>query len=85
MSTAMISKTLKSCVIEAYKMQKQPVPQGLTAHSIRGMATNAAFSHSASPLEVCRTATWSSLSTFIRHYRINTHSAQDAAFGRRVL
>ena len=85
MSNAAISKTLKACIVEAYKIQKRAPPQGLTAHSIRGMATNVAFTHSASPLEVCRAATWSSLSTFTRHYKINTHSAQDAAFGRRVL
>lgn len=35
--------------------------------------------------EVCRVATWSSLSTFIRDYKINVYNFTDAAFGRRVL
>ena len=82
MSNAAISKTLKACIVEAYKIQKRAPPHGLTAHSIRGMATNVAFTHSASPLEVCRAATWSSLSTFTRHYKMNAHSAQEGAAAR---
>ena len=76
-----ISKALKACITESYLAQRRPIPQGLTAHSVRSMATNAAFTHNASPLEVCRAATWSSLSTFVRHYKIKG----GAAFGRSVL
>ncbi|XP_048356614.1 myoD family inhibitor domain-containing protein isoform X1 [Sphaerodactylus townsendi] len=32
-----------------------------------------------------RAATWSSLSTFVRHYRLNVYSAADSDYSRRVL
>ncbi|XP_013927413.1 PREDICTED: protein CASC1 [Thamnophis sirtalis] len=35
--------------------------------------------------DICRTASWSSPSLFIRHYQLNTYASAEASFGRRVL
>lgn len=85
MSKSAISSAMKSCIKEAYRAQKLLIPEGITAHSTRRAAANVALNRNASVEEICRAATRSSLSTFIRHYKINTYSSADAAFGRRAL
>lgn len=85
MSMAAISSTIWNCMKEAYVAAKLEVPAGITAHSTRSAAANAAFNNRAFIEEICKAATWSSVSTFIHHYRINASDLADAAFGRRVL
>lgn len=53
---------------------------GIAAHSIRSVVTSVASIES-----ICKAATWSSPSTFIRHYKIDQAASSDAAFGRWVL
>lgn len=85
MSSSAISAAIRSCIREAYAALGLTPPVGIVAHSTRSVATSAAFANHASAEEICRAAAWSSLSTFIRHYKINTRDSADAAFGRRVL
>lgn len=85
MSTTSIGTTLRSCIQEAYKASKLVPPEGITSHSTRSVATSAAWANRALVEDVCKAATWSSISTFIRHYRLNAYSSADAAFGRRGL
>lgn len=85
MSSAAISRALRSCIKEAYIALNLLLLQGITLHFIRSAATSATFTNQASAGEICRAAAWSSLSTFIRHYRINVRDSSDASFGRRVL
>lgn len=60
-------------------------PEGIKAHSTRAVATSQAEWAGASPEQICRAATWSSFSTFVKHYRLDLLSAKDQAFGRKVL
>lgn len=85
MSKASIAATIRACIREAYLSSGLEVPSGISAHSTRSAATNAAYSNRASAEEICRAATWSSLSTFVKHYRLNVYASAEAAFGRRVL
>lgn len=69
-------------VLKAYKASGLEVPKGITAHSTRSATTSEALSNRASVDEICRAATWTSLSTFVRHYKLDS---AEAAFSRRVL
>ncbi|XP_077180347.1 uncharacterized protein LOC143831152 [Paroedura picta] len=71
MSTVAIGTCLRDCIAETYSSLGRPVPSGITAHSVRGAATNAAMINSASVEQICKAATWSSISTFIRHYKLS--------------
>lgn len=85
MSSVAIGSAIRSCIREAYKAAGLEVPKGVTAHSTQSAATSAALSNRASVTEICKAATWTSLSTFVRHYKIDKLDSADAAFGRRVL
>lgn len=85
MSNTAISKALRNCIKEAYTVQGLPVPGEITAHSTRSAATNAAFDRNVPVEAVCRVAIWSSLLTFIRHYKLNLFDSAHAAFGRWIL
>ncbi|KAM4807657.1 putative methyltransferase NSUN7 [Rhinophrynus dorsalis] len=49
------------------------------------MATSWAYKAAATPAEICRVATWASVSTFVKHYRLDVQASEDAKFGRKVL
>lgn len=80
-----IAYWVKQCIFKAYEAQGLAPPRAVTAHSTRSAATTTAFSTRASVEEICRAATWSSFSTFVRHYRMDQAASAEAAFGRRVL
>lgn len=84
-SSSTIGRWIRACIARAYQSQSLPVPTRITAHSTRSAAVSAAWHTQASVEEICRAATWSSPSAFVRHYRIDRFAAADAAFGRRVL
>ncbi|XP_070803767.1 uncharacterized protein [Pituophis catenifer annectens] len=84
-SSATIGRWIRACIASAYQAQAIPVPNSITAHSTRSAATSAAWATQASLEEVCRAATWSTPSPFIRHYKIDTFASAEASFGRRVL
>ncbi|XP_068088507.1 uncharacterized protein [Hyperolius riggenbachi] len=80
-----IANWIKLCILEAYKIMEVVPPKNLKAHSTRGTATTWAFRAGASPLEICKAATWKNLGTFMRHYRLDRISSSDQDFGRKVL
>ncbi|XP_068117913.1 uncharacterized protein [Hyperolius riggenbachi] len=80
-----IANWIKLCIMEAYKVMETAPPKDLKAHSTRGTATTWAFRAGASPLEICKAATWKNLGTFMRHYRLDRISSSDQDFGRKVL
>lgn len=85
MSTSVISAAFRTCIKEAYiTLGLLPRP-GITAHSTRSAATSAAFANWTSAEKICRAADWSSLSTFVWHYKINTRASAYASFGCWVL
>lgn len=85
MSSAAIGSVIRSCIKKAYRVSRLEVLKGITAHSTRSAATSVALSKGASVEEICRAATWSSLSTFVRHYKLDKLDSADALFSCRVL
>ncbi|XP_070590357.1 uncharacterized protein [Erythrolamprus reginae] len=80
-----ISRWIRECIAEAYGTTPHILPQGITAHSTRSAATSAAWRTQASAEDICRAATWTAPSTFIRHYKLDMYASAEASFGRRVL
>ncbi|XP_070582571.1 uncharacterized protein [Erythrolamprus reginae] len=80
-----ISRWIRECIAEAYGTTPHILPQGITAHSTRSAATSAAWRTQASAEDICRAATWTAPSTFIRHYKLDIYASAEASFGRRVL
>lgn len=66
-----LSHWLVDTISQAYSEQGFPVPEGLVAHSTRGMATSWAALKGVSLSDICAAASWSSPCTFARFYRIN--------------
>lgn len=80
-----IARWLRLAISQAYVVGGLEPPEGIKAHSTRAVATSQAEWAGASPEQICRAATWSSFSTFVKHYRLDLLSAKDQAFGRKVL
>ncbi|XP_077321991.1 uncharacterized protein LOC143955744 [Lithobates pipiens] len=80
-----IARWIKQAIVEAYKGMKMECPFSPMAHSTRALSTSWAERAGATPEQICRATTWSSYSTFMKHYRLDLISAQDQAFGRKVL
>ncbi|CAJ0943885.1 unnamed protein product [Ranitomeya imitator] len=84
-SRSTIANWIKRAILEAYQIQGLPPPGKLTAHSTRATAVSWAEKASASIEQICRAATWSSVHTFSKHYRLDLMSKEDLAFGEKVL
>ncbi|XP_041427211.1 uncharacterized protein LOC121396402 [Xenopus laevis] len=80
-----LSKWIRSIISRAYAVKGKDPPIHVRAHSTRSVSTSWAFRHNASADQICKAATWASLHTFTRFYRLHTHASADAAFGRKVL
>ena len=84
-SKSTLGRWLRQAISEAYQAKGEVPPSGIAAHSTRSTAVSWAERAGATPDQICKAATWSSFSTFIRHYRLDLLSAADQAFGRKVL
>ncbi|XP_068121376.1 uncharacterized protein [Hyperolius riggenbachi] len=80
-----VSRWIRQLISLAYSEAQLQVPDHITAHSTRSLSASWAERSGASLEQICRAATWSSHSTFIKHYRVELLSSQDQAFGRKVL
>lgn len=80
-----LGRWIRATIATAYQHLNLPVPRHITAHSTRSAATSAAWATRAPLEEVCRAATWTTVTPFIHHYRVDSFASADAAFGRRVL
>nr|XP_025038502.1 uncharacterized protein LOC112545154 [Pelodiscus sinensis] len=70
LSAQRISKLVVSCITTCYDICKKPLLSQPRAHSTRAMATSTAFVRGVPLRDICRAATWSSNTTFSRHYAI---------------
>lgn len=76
---------LSAIIAMAYRHLGIPVPGRISAHSTRSAATSVAWSTQASLEEVCKAATWISMSPFICRYKVDTFASAEASFSQRVL
>ncbi|ETE67099.1 hypothetical protein L345_07119, partial [Ophiophagus hannah] len=81
MTSATLGRWIRACIAKAYQTLSVPVPRHITAHSTRSAATSAAWATQASLEEICRVATWISLSPFIRHYCLDSFASAQASCG----
>uniref|UniRef100_A0A6I8SZB8 Uncharacterized protein n=1 Tax=Xenopus tropicalis TaxID=8364 RepID=A0A6I8SZB8_XENTR len=80
-----IARWLVNTINYAYDLKKQPKPFRVKAHSTRAVSTSWALYNSATAEQICKAATWASLSTFAKFYRLQVFHSAPAAFGRKVL
>ncbi|XP_040179243.1 uncharacterized protein LOC120913408 [Rana temporaria] len=83
-SKSSIARWIRMAIGKAYELQGKQAPF-VKAHSTRAVSSSWAERAGASPEEICKAATWSSYTTFAKHYRLDLMSEKDQAFGRRVL
>ncbi|CAJ0935940.1 unnamed protein product [Ranitomeya imitator] len=72
-------------ILEAYRVKNRVPPPGIKAHSTRAVGASWAVHHRASALQLCKAATWSSIHTFAKFYKVHTYASADASLGRRIL
>ncbi|XP_029451017.1 heterogeneous nuclear ribonucleoprotein A1 isoform X1 [Rhinatrema bivittatum] len=84
-SKATIARWLTCSIASTYIGCGKSVPDGLKAHSLRSQASSWAESTQVSTQEICRAATWKSLHTFARHYRVDVRGPSAASFGSSVI
>lgn len=66
-------------------MMEVSSPLGLKAHSTGALAATWAERARATPDQTYKAATWSSRSTFVKHYRFDLLPSSVQAFGRKIL
>ena len=84
-SPSTLSRWLVSTISLAYELMHKDPPEGLRAHSTRAVASSTALLRGIDVPDICRTATWSNISTFVDHYRLDVRAKKEASFGRAVL
>ncbi|XP_069820999.1 uncharacterized protein [Dendropsophus ebraccatus] len=84
-SKATLARWVRSAIAQAYRSKGKSPPFRIAAHSTRSVGASWAIRHGASALQLCKAATWSSLHTFSRFYRVDTFASADASLGRLVL
>lgn len=73
-----ISRWIVEAIKLAYSVKCVQVPEGLRAHSTRGVSASWALSRGASVQEVCMAANWSSSSTFATFYSLDVAASSVA-------
>ncbi|XP_066438748.1 dolichyl-phosphate beta-glucosyltransferase isoform X2 [Eleutherodactylus coqui] len=84
-SKSTIARWIKTAIQEAYKARGLDPLGKIRAHSTRSLSSSWAEKGQASAEQICKAATWSSIHTFTRHYRVNVQSDKDLGYGRKVL
>lgn len=70
-----LSHWVVEAIVLAYESRGLQPPEGLRAHSTRGMATSWALFKGTSVRDICAAASWASPHTFIRFYRLDVTEA----------
>ena len=79
-----ISKWLVETIKYAYTAHDLDVPQGVKGHQTRKQAVSISEMAGVDPQLICQAATWASLSTFAKYYRLNLMAKARSDFGRSV-
>ena len=75
---ATLSRWIVDAIKLAYTSSGAPVPEGLKAHSTRGISASWALSRGASVQEICAAANWVSPSTFATFYCLDVAASSVA-------
>nr|XP_055041679.1 uncharacterized protein LOC129429181 [Misgurnus anguillicaudatus] len=71
LSRQRLSHWIVEAISVAYSSRGLQPPRGLRAHSTRGMATSWALFRGVSVQDICSAASWATLHTFVRFYRLD--------------
>ena len=71
LSKQRLSHWIVEAIAVAYSSKGLALPEGLHAHSTRGVATSWALFRGVSLDQICAVASWSSPHTFVRFYRLD--------------
>lgn len=71
LSKQRLSKWIVDAILYAYRHGNSLIPQGVRAHSTRGMAASWASLKGVPLSDICSAASWTSSCTFTRFYRLN--------------
>jgi hypothetical protein len=74
---------IKTVILEAYSAEGKEPPFPLKAHSTRATSTSWPERAQVPLSDICNAASWTSSSTFVKQYRLNTQSGQ--SFSSAVL
>ena len=80
LSKQRLARWVVQAIARAYDSAGVPPPEGVVAHSTRGMSTSWALFRGAPLEDVCAAAGWASPATFARLYRLNVGSSVASAF-----
>ena len=83
--SASIFRWIRQVMLQAYAQKGWAPPFLVTVHSIRAFGASWVFRHQASVLQVCKAATWPSVHTFSKFYKVDVSASSDASFGCKVL
>lgn len=84
-SPSTISQWVREAIATAYHTRgATPPPEDIVIHHLCSAATSVAFKSFRSLKDVCRAATWSSPHMFIKHYKVDTFTSKNPAFGRCI-
>ncbi|XP_044128693.1 uncharacterized protein LOC122922220 isoform X1 [Bufo gargarizans] len=84
-SKSSIARWIKDTITLCYKNQNLDPPSNIRAHSTRAVSTTFAERAGASLDDICRAASWSSIHTFVKHYRLDLSGTSGLSFGQKVL
>ena len=79
-----ISRWIVQTISLVYELTSKTPPEHLKAHSTRALSASTAFQCGVKLLHICHAVTWSTPSTFVRHYHLDVRAQNDAGFGRAV-
>uniref|UniRef100_A0A803JEU1 Core-binding (CB) domain-containing protein n=1 Tax=Xenopus tropicalis TaxID=8364 RepID=A0A803JEU1_XENTR len=84
-SVTTISRWIVNCIKLAYQKKEKQFPKGVRAHSTRALSTSWAFQAEVSAEHICKTASWNSARTFLKHYQVEVRAKTQEEFGSKVL
>ena len=71
LSKQQLSNWIVEAIFIAYSSRGLPLPQGVRAHSTRGMAASWALFEGGSVSDICAAASWSSPHTFVQFHHLD--------------
>lgn len=84
-SPATIVRWICDMVAQAYALKVKEPPFPIKANSIRAVGASWAFCHGASVSQVYKAATWLSVHTLARFYKVDVSAFVDASLGCKIL
>ena len=80
-----VSRWIIETINSAYTHFGKPLPDHVTAHSTRAIATSMATLGGASAQDICKAATWANTNVFAKYYKLDVVPRQSGSISSTVL